>query len=433
MRVRGIFSDLFGHVEAYPVRGLFFFTYVGTLIVGNFFPVSLRREGFSGKEIAYIGSVGPIMMFLTQPLWGVAADRFGRRRCLSLATFATAAVYFRMYWLHGFWPLFLTAGVMALFSTPLGPLMDTVALDFVQTTGRLSYSMFRIWGAIAAAVGTASAGFLIEGHATRTAFLWGMGALLVAGLSGLTLRSREPKRVVEKIALKDLGPVLHNVPLIAFLVIVFFVALSSTAFWNFYGVYFTDIGASSTLFGLAIAVSAVGEIPLYFLAAPIFKRFGLQRALLFTFVCSTIRLFAYAFIGKPKVAIWIELSNGVSWTLFWIAAVEHVNQLVNPQWRATGQALLNASCWGAGNILGILSNGLLLDYFKLHFINAWVPLAIQKVCFASGLLLAAVTVASAIYFKVIGRQAFVEAGVVGGAPQAQGVSAEYLSLADRKD
>jgi MFS family permease len=230
-----------------------------------------------------------------------------------------------------------------------------------------------------------------------------------------------------------IGPVNRNVPLMTFLVIVLFVAISSTAFWNFNGVYFTDIGGSSTLFGLAIAIDAVGEIPLYFLAAPIFRRFGLQRALLFTFVCSTIRVFAYAFISNPRVAVWIELSNGISWTLFWVAAVEYVNQLVKPEWRATGQALLNAACFGAGTILGILWNGFLLDYFKLHFINHWVPLAIQKVCFTSGLLLAALTVVSAIYFKIVRQQAFVLAGVGGCAPQAQGDCPEYISLADRKE
>jgi PPP family 3-phenylpropionic acid transporter len=402
--IRGILSDLFGHVEAYPLRALYFFTYTGTCIAGNFFLVSLRREGFSGREIAYVASMGPFMMFLAQPLWGVLADRFGRRRCLTVATFTTAVIYLRMYWVHSFWPIFLTAGAMALFSTPLAPLMDSVALDFVEERGNLSYGMFRVWGAIAAGVGTAGAGFLIEGHPTRTAFLWAMGALLTGTLFVATGKSPVPKHAVEKITFKGISPVIRNVPLMTFLVLVLFVAISSTAFWNFYGVYFTDIGGSSSLYGLAIAISAVAEIPFYFLSYGIIKRFGLQRALLFSFVCSTIRLFAYAFIGNPRVAMWIELSNGASWTLFWVAAVEHVNQLVKPEWRATGQSLLNASCWGAGAILGNLWNGFLLDYFRFHFINPWVPLAIQKVCFTSGLLLAALTVVSALFFKIVKEQ-----------------------------
>jgi PPP family 3-phenylpropionic acid transporter len=265
--------------------------------------------------------------------------------------------------------------------------------------------MFRIWGAIAAAVGTGGVGYLIEGHAIRTAFLWAAGALAVALLFGVTARSATPRKVVEEVTAKGLVPVLRNRPLLIFLVIVFFVGLFSTVFWNFYGVYFTDIGGASTLFGLAIAVSAAAEVPLYFLAVPIIRRFGIERTLVFTFVCSTLRLFAYAFIGRPQVAIWIELSNGVSWTLFWVAAVEYVNQIVTSEWRATGQSLLNASCWGVAIILGMLGNGYLLDYFKLHVINPWVPLAIQKTCFLSGVLFAGLTVASIVYFKAARRPA----------------------------
>jgi MFS family permease len=77
--------------------------------------------------------------------------------------------------------------------------------------------------------------------------------------------------------------------------------------------------------------------------------------------------------------------------------------MVKPEWRATGQALLNASCFGAGTILGILWNGFLLDYFQFHFINYWVPRPIQKVCFVSGSMLAALIIVCALVFKT-GRQ-----------------------------
>jgi PPP family 3-phenylpropionic acid transporter len=305
MRIRGILSDLFGHVEAYPLRAVFFFTYAGTQIWINFFLVSLRREGFSGKEISYVASMAPFMMFIVQPLWGVLADRFGRRRCLSVATFTTAVLYLRMYWVHSFWPIFVTAGAMALFSAPLAPLMDAVALDFVEARGKLSYSMFRIWASIATGVGTAGVGFLIEGHATRTAFLWAMGAALTGALFGAAGKSAVQQHAVEKVTWMGVGSFVRNVPLMTFLVVVLFVGISSTAFWNFNGVYFTDIGGSTSLFGLAIAIDAGSEIPIYFLAAPILRHIRLQRVLLFTFMCATLRAFSYAFISNPRVAVWI--------------------------------------------------------------------------------------------------------------------------------
>ena len=394
--------DLFGHVEAYPLRALYFFTWVGTSIAGNFLIVTLRHDGFSGKEIATIATVGPLLGFFVQPLWGLIADRFGRRRCLSTGLLISAAIYFRMYWVHGFWPFLLTVMVLAL-SPPLQPLTDALALDFVESKGKLSYGMFRIWGAIAAGFGTAGAGFLIEGHPVRTAFLWAMGGLIAAALFTRAGKSAVPHHTVEKVTRLDIASFARNAPLVKFLVVVILFVISSTAFWNFNGVYYTDIGGTASFFGLAIAIDSVAEIPFYFLAAPIIRRFGLRRVLLFTFTCAALRAFSYAFINKPHIAIWIELSNGVSWTLFWVAAVEYVNQLVKPELRATGQVLLSAACWGAGTILGILWNGFLLDYFKANFLNSFIPLAIQKVCFVSGTMLTVLTIASALVLT-IGRR-----------------------------
>jgi len=402
-RARRIADDMLGHVEAHPVRALFFFTYAGTSIYFNFFLVTLRHEGFSGRQMACISGLVPIMGFVTQPIWGVLADRFGRRRCLQLATLLTALLFLRMYSAHGFWPVILTAGVLAIFYGTLAPLIDAVALDFVEAQGKLNYGMFRIWGAIAAGVGTAGAGFLIEGQSTRHACLWAAGMLIAGLLFGAFARRAAQTHALEKITFKGLGSIIRNRPLMMFLLMVFFVAFCSTSFWNFNGVYFTDIGGTPSTIGLALALDSIGEIPLYFLSAPIFRRFGLNNGLMFTFVCSTVRVFSYAFISNPHVAIWVELSNGVSWTLFWVGAVEYVNQVVKPEWRATGQSLLNAACFGAGTILGILWNGFFLDYAKEHFINPWVKLPIQKLCFASGLLWMVVTIASAIYFRTTGK------------------------------
>jgi len=85
---------------------------------------------------------------------------------------------------------------------------------------------------------------------------------------------------------------------------------------------------------------------------------------------------------------------------------------VKPEWRATVQSLLYASSFGAGTILGIVWNGLVLDYSRHHFLNPWVTLPVQKLFFASGLLYAAVTLVSAIYFKNVRHQALVVAGAV---------------------
>ena len=52
--------------------------------------VYFNEIGISGLQIGIILSIAPIMVFLVQPLWGVAADRFGRHRTLLFAMFFIA-------------------------------------------------------------------------------------------------------------------------------------------------------------------------------------------------------------------------------------------------------------------------------------------------------------------------------------------------------
>jgi hypothetical protein len=59
-----------------------------------------------------------------------------------------------------------------------------------------------------------------------------------------------------------------------------------------------------------------------------------------------------------------------------------------------------------------------LDYFQVHYINSWVPLAIQKVCLTSGILFAVLTALSALYFRAVEQQATVAAVPATIAPNA---------------
>jgi hypothetical protein len=69
----------------------------------------------------------------------------------------------------------------------------------------------------------------------------------------------------------------------------------------------------------------------------------------------------YGIVNNPKAALLIELLHGVSWSLFWVVCVEHVNGIVKTEWRATGQSFLYASYFGIGAIAGNLWTGYLYD------------------------------------------------------------------------
>jgi MFS family permease len=66
-------------------------------------------------------------------------------------------------------------------------------------------------------------------------------------------------------------------------------------------------------------------------------------------------------VTNPQAAISIEILHGISWSLFWVVCVEFVNMLVREEWRVTGQSLLYAAYFGAGQIAGNLWTGFLYD------------------------------------------------------------------------
>jgi MFS family permease len=74
----------------------------------------------------------------------------------------------------------------------------------------------------------------------------------------------------------------------------------------------------------------------------------------------------------------IELLQGISWSLFWVVCVEYVNKIVLEEWRATGQSLLSAAYYGAGYIAGNLWTGYLHDtkmkIADVFFLNAGIVL-----------------------------------------------------------
>ena len=64
------------------LRALYFLLYGSSGACFPFFNVYLRQIGLSGLQIGAIASIRPAATLISQPLWGVGADLWGRRRTL---------------------------------------------------------------------------------------------------------------------------------------------------------------------------------------------------------------------------------------------------------------------------------------------------------------------------------------------------------------
>ncbi|MHC4396584.1 MAG: MFS transporter [Planctomycetota bacterium] len=345
---------------------LYFFAYGSGAAWRPLFCVYLKDASLSGIQIGVIAGIIPAVMLVTQPFWGMGADRWGRRRCLMLAMLFSSALLSGFLFNAGFWFFFCWTIVVALFANPVPPIIDSLALDHLETKRKLSYGHFRIWGAIGWGVIAAVMSLVVSRWGMKVIFP-AAGVLMFAGwLIGFRLTRPAGGHSAFEVNWKNLALVLHNRRLIIFLVAVVLLSVAIASTWTFYAVYLDDMGASRKMISLAFGIQGFSELPFYLIAGAIIKRFGCAKTLLFTFFATSVRLFLYSITSTPAVAMSIEVMHGLSWTLFLVASVEYVNKLVEPKWRATGQSLFWAAYFGAGLIIGSVWAGFLYDRMPLN-------------------------------------------------------------------
>lgn len=348
--------------EANRLRILYFLVFSCTASWLPIFAEYLKDRGLTGIETATVLSVTPFMMFLVQPFYGMLADKLGYKKCLLFSSFMASFVYVLYLFQGGFLYLFIVTVCMALFYNTLQPILDSLSLKLVQSNPKFSYGTLRIAGAAGWAFTGIIAGHYIDQVNTTVIFIFSAISMLLTLIFSFSVKSNNEVPVVAAaVSFKKASQVFGNKTLIFLLVCVFLVSAGATTIWNFYSIYMKENGASASLVGFGISFQGLCELPLFYFSARIIGRFGIKTTLLITVFATALRLLLYSSISNPQAAIFIELLHGISWSLFWVSCVEHVNILVREEWRATGQSLLYAAYFGAGAIVGNFWTGFLYD------------------------------------------------------------------------
>ena len=336
-----------------------------------FFGLYLKEQNLGGSQIGYVSSLIWIVMLFFQPLWGIKADKSGRMLCFRVSIILSGLILLFFCFIgKSIVIIILCTIVCSLFFITIQPLLDTLVLDYIgKENSKLSYESLRFWGAIGACIGAQTTSIVMANFSINYIFL--IAAIYLFCCIPFTIRLVENKNNNSmKMEFKNVNTLLTDKALLLFLFIIVCISIAQTSIWYYITVYLKDIGASDYIAGSAITIDAISELPFYFLAILIFKKYGIRFTILLSFFVTAIRLLFYARNDIPLAVLFIELSHGISWTLMWLAAVEYVNYLVKPEWRATGQSLLWAAYYGAGQIFGSLWVGYLYENNSMQFIYA---------------------------------------------------------------
>jgi MFS transporter, PPP family, 3-phenylpropionic acid transporter len=367
--------------EANKIRALYFLVLSCTASWLPIFADYLKDRGLNGIEIGVILSITPLMMFVVQPFYGMMADKLGYKKCLILSS-VLASCSFALFLLKGgFVWLFLITVLMSLFYNTIQPLLDSLTLALAEKDKNLNYGIIRIAGALGWALTGSVVGYFIDSISTTVIFAFSAASMFLTFVVAFSLSAdnRSQNASANK-KTPNIFLMLSNKYLVFLLLCVFLVSACATTIWNFYSIYMKENGASSSLVGIGLSLQGLSELPLFYFAARIIKKFSIKHTLIITVLATALRMYLYSAVKTPEAALAIEVLHGFSWSLFWVVCVEYVDKLVQENWRATGQSLLYGAYFGVGAIAGNFWTGYLYDtkmkIADIFLLNAFIILAV---------------------------------------------------------
>ncbi len=353
------------------------------------FPVPLLvARGMGPAEIGFILGVSGVVSLVAYPVWGAVADGWlGRRRTIALAAL-TAAIGGLLIMLAGSDATALTLALSVALAGALawGPLIDALTLGELGE-GSSDYGRIRVWASVGWAFSAAAGGavWMVAGpELVFTAFI--ISALLVAGVVLAPARAvTDSGGAADSGGMSDADPTTpaggtnHEAParpslrswlplfltpvLLGFLAGLLITSIGEHASWRFISLRILDQGGGVFLVGLAAALPAVVEIPVFASSRRLAARMGLRWLFVSGAIVAAVLMALVAVAPEPWMVTGLRTLDGVSYALRYMAMVLIIGALLPRHLYAMGQSLAWFVYAGIAPITADVAGGLIYDAF----------------------------------------------------------------------
>jgi PPP family 3-phenylpropionic acid transporter len=335
---------------------LFYFFYFQAIgIYMPFVPAYFRAHGLSGREISTIFAMQPLLSVVVPLGWSWLADRSGRHdRVLRLVIGGAWLGLTPLLFADHFLAILGSWACYAVFGVGVGGLADALAIARVRAGA--VYGRLRLWGSVGfvtAALAVGGAVELLEAGRPGRLVPFAMWLSLASAFAA-ALRLKGAGEAHAKPHAADLHALMKDRRLLLLLLIGVLHWMCLAPYNVFFGVFLHDLGLRPISWGLAYSTGVVAEIAVMLVFHRLQARFSLAALLAASFAASALRWLAIGTISNPAALIALQLLHGMTFGMFWSAAIALAAAVVPAPLRATGQALLVMAinlCGAFGNAL----------------------------------------------------------------------------------
>ena len=329
----------------------------------TFMALALLARGLSPAQTGLVLGVLPVVQVITQPVWGMLADRTGQtKRLLTLACAGLVAASLGLWAAQEFVPLLLAMFGVAVMRAGILPLVTALALTHLGAEDR-GFGRIRLWGSVGFSVAVFVIGWKVaQPNPELILPLHAVFALVATAVATLLPQSARPVappglRLHLLTAAPGLGPLVAAAAL---------TGMGMGVNNTFLAVFLRDLGGPGWTLGAAFAIAAMGEVPLMAKMQHLIHRFGVSRLVAVGLLVLPIRWGLYALLHSPWPILPLQLLHSVAIACLEVAGVLLVRDLTRPEWSATAQAFYGAALMGLGPSAGTVLAGAIYEWRGLH-------------------------------------------------------------------
>src|SRR5699024_1358086 len=165
------------------------------------------------------------------------------------------------------------------------------------------------------------------------------------------------------VQLRDVRKLIQNKPFMLFLFLIMFITMTHRASDSFIGLYITQLGGNEGLVGIGWFVGVASEALVFAFAGRWFRTYHTLVFVIFAGIVYSLRWFLYAAADDPMYIIMLQLLHGITFGVFYLAALDYVTRLIPKLLQSTGHLMFYAVFFGISGITGSLLGGALIDSY----------------------------------------------------------------------
>ncbi|RNB56992.1 MFS transporter [Brevibacillus gelatini] len=335
----------------------FYFSLLSIFI--SFLPVYLTYRGVTPAQIGVLIGAGSFIGILSQPFWGMVSDRYKTiKRIILLTLGLSIAAGILLFTSTSLLVLFLLVGAMYFFLLPTDPLTESLNYRIAELHGT-SFGSIRTFGAVGYATASLFIGWTLDrlGMGQLVWLFVGYGVFAYA----CALVMKDAPASSKSLSWRELKQFILYPKTQRFFLLVLIAATPHRTNDSFLGVYVQSLGGTTGDVGQAWFLAAVSEVAFFAISAKLLARWSELKLIMLASALYAIRYVLCAIAPSAEWVVYLQLTQGITFVLFYTATIQYLYKIIPEEWKATGQTVLAVLFFGISGIIGSLVGGWLFQ------------------------------------------------------------------------